>query len=128
MAYGREVPLAQIDNRVGMLLEDAPAAEAPLFLMENGVRPEITGPPDAVGWKTGDRILRINNTEITRFEHIFIAAILGKDEQALVEIERPLPEGGFARYLSPVTPRIIDEKLKSAQFHMPIFTGIVSPI
>ena len=106
-AIGKEVPLSEIDNRVGVVEPDSPASKAPLFLaMKNG---DFSDPPDAVGWQTGDRLLRINGNLVTGIEDVFMAGVLGVGKTAQIEIERVDSDGRTLRYLSPVEPKIIDE-------------------
>ncbi|MDX9974206.1 MAG: RIP metalloprotease RseP, partial [FCB group bacterium] len=107
---GAEVPESKVDNRVGAVLPESPAALAPLYALEEGERPEeadLGGAPDATGWQTGDRVLTLDGREISSIvQDVRIDAVLGGGRQHLVEIARTLPDGKTVRYASPVAPKI----------------------
>ena len=114
--YGHEVPFHAEDTRVGMVQEDSPASAAPMYLATDGEPVDFSQEPDATGWLPGDRIVSIDAKEMTRFQDIQIAAVLGSGEERLVEIKRTGADGEVLRYLSPTEPIIMDEDLKAARF------------
>ena len=124
--YGRDVPLASIDTRIGFVEDGSPASEAPMYLAANGSEFDRSGAGDAQGWKTGDRIVSIDGKHIETFQDIVIAAVLGEGKEALVEIERPVIEGDPVRYLSPIEPQVIDEDIKAARYGVaPFHTALI---
>jgi RIP metalloprotease RseP len=120
--YGREVPQAEIETRVGDVEKESPASIAPMYLVEDGAQLDLTGEPDATGWRTGDRIVTINDKPVKLFEDIMVAAILSGGEQARVEIHRPLEDGGTARYISPVTAQVFGEFKDARRFGIAPYT------
>ncbi len=120
--FGREVSQVEMETRVGDVEAGSPASEAPLFLAQPGAAPDLSGTPAATGWHTGDRILSIDAKPMKMFEDIMVAAILSGGRQTLVEIERPLPEGGTARYVSPVTAKTFGEEKETRRFGIAPYT------
>lgn len=107
---GANVPETKYDNRIGVVAEESPAADAPLYLADTGgAMPDMSGGPDAVGWQTGDRILRIDGAPITNIMDVAFEAVVGKGDTHLVEIERTGPDGQKALFVSPVKPVISDD-------------------
>ncbi len=121
-AFGREVPQTEVETRIGEVEKGSPASEAPLFRAEGGATPDLSGAPDETGWRTGDRIVSIDGKPMTLFEDIIVAAILSGGQSTLVEISRALPEGGAARYLSPVTPKFFGEIMEARRFGVTPFS------
>lgn len=107
-ALGPEVPEWETDARIGQVRDDLPAATAPLYRVpENGAAPDTTGQPDAIGWKTGDRVLEINGKSAQAFTDIMLEALLGGENTVnRVLIERVEADGAAARYISIISPRI----------------------
>ncbi|MBI4557728.1 MAG: site-2 protease family protein [Candidatus Hydrogenedentes bacterium] len=105
---GAEVPEGEVDNRIGEVLPDSPAAMAPLYRVLPG-QYEVdyaSVPPDAVGWQTGDRILSINRDRVRSVVYdVRFDAMLGAGKVLEVEIERVASDGSVTRYLSPVQPK-----------------------
>jgi len=109
-AVGDYVPQSDVDNRIGEVSEGSPAMTAPLYAMDGSAEHvDMTGPPDAVGWQTGDRIVAINGHPVRGIgTDVQFDAILGKGRTLQVEIERPMPDGTIAQYLSPVSPQVAE--------------------
>lgn len=120
--YGREVPYAQMTTQVGEIEDDSPASQAPLYEVPEGAVPDFDREPDASGWQTGDRIVTINGETVNQFQDIMVAAILGGGKRALVEIQRPLPDGVSERYLSPITAAHMDEDEEARRFGIAPFS------
>jgi len=109
-AVGAEVPESDVDNRLGMIEPDSPAANAPMYLIpDDGQTPDLDGPPDAVGWQTGDRLLSIDGERISNVEDVAYGAVLGVGTTLKVEVERTALDGTTRRYLSPTQPQVIPE-------------------
>ena len=124
--YGREMPLAYEDTRIGFVEADSPADTAPMYLAEEGQAVDFTKEPDARGWRVGDKLVSINGKEITRFEDILFSAILGAGKEATVEIERLTEDGRSLRYLSRVEPQLLDDDIKVTRFGVaPFYTALV---
>lgn len=107
---GGEVPLTQVDQRIGSVREDSPASSAEMYLVpEGGGAPDYSGEPDAVGWQTGDRIIRLNGNSMNSIiPDVAMEAALGRGEVLVAEIERT-GEDGIARiYQSRVQPELIE--------------------
>lgn len=106
--FGAQMPESKHDRRIGQVEPASPAATAPLFKVEDwDQKVDFTKQPDAVGWKTGDSIVSIDGNEISNIRDVAIEGVLSGGSEVLVQIERPLPEGGYAKFLSPVKPRPI---------------------
>ena len=114
-AVGAEVPEADLTNKIGMVEPDSPAATAPMYVVSRDrSHVELNRPPDATGWRTGDRILSIDGESIDTIQDVLISAVLGADKALLVEIERDQADGRSSRYLSPVRPAVrADDDLPS---------------
>lgn len=114
---GAEIPRWKIDNRIGEVAPGSAAADAPLYRLEDGATPNLSGEPDARGWQTADRIVSIDGEEIRNVAvDVAMAAVLGGDAQRQVVIERTNPlDGTTERYLSPVTPKL-DEETERLRF------------
>ena len=104
---GAEVPEAKVDGRIGLVLEDSPAAEARLFEVKGPEQEaDLTGEPDALGWKTGDRVVSINGKQVKGFSDIAIDAVLANSEMLRVVLERRLPDGQTKTYVCETRPRL----------------------
>lgn len=103
-AVGANVPEYKVDNRIGMVRPDSPAATATLFEIPEGGTADLSGEPDALGWQTGDRIVSINGNPIANISDVAIDAVLSAGELMKVEIERTGPSGETTRYFSQVQP------------------------
>jgi regulator of sigma E protease len=109
VGFGANMPESKHDRRIGMIEPNSPAATAPMFKVANfDENVDFTRQPDATGWKTGDTIVAIDGNKIANIRDVAIEGILSGGASVLVEIERPSPEGAPSRYLSPVTPRVLE--------------------
>ncbi len=107
---GSYVPEWEVEARVGEIEDGAPAMEAPLYRFRNGEPPDSQGAPDALGWQIGDRILTINGREAANMTDLAIAAILGGEGRMHeIVLERQMNDGAKVRYLSILSPRVLDE-------------------
>lgn len=107
-AIGDEVPESKFETRIGLIEPDSPAVRAPLYEVSNAQEtPDFSRAPDAVGWRTGDRILSVNGERVKSIEDVAISAILGAGEVLHVELERADHELGVRRYVSPVIPEVL---------------------
>ncbi|MCC6142238.1 MAG: site-2 protease family protein, partial [Candidatus Hydrogenedentes bacterium] len=111
-AVGADVPEFEVEARIGQVEPDSPAATAPLYVYEENARlSTYTGDPDAVGWKTGDRILTLDGRAVDNLGDLAIGAILGGEDQAhQVLIERVNEDETTTRYVSSLKPAIIGEE------------------
>jgi regulator of sigma E protease len=113
-AVGARVRESDVDNRIGPVAPDSPAASAPMYaLSADGTAPDLSKAPDATGWQTGDRILAINGHRIRNIRDVGIDALLGGGAPMDVEVERIGPDGKVTRYLSPVEPRQLGEERRA---------------
>lgn len=128
-AVGREVPRSSIDTRIGLVEENSPAAQAPLYpLGPDGVA-DFSEQPAETGWKTGDRIVSINGKEMNRFQDIFFEAVLGNGRVARVELERESMDGDTQRFVSPIEPKILDEEIQASRFGFaPFSTALIDRV
>lgn len=107
---GSYVPEWEVEARVGDIEANAPVREAPLFRVEEDQSNPLDGSPDAIGWQIGDRVLSVNGREISNMTDLAIAAVLGGDSKShAILLERPTDSGEPVRYLSEVTPQVLDE-------------------
>lgn len=127
-AVGGEVPESEISPRIGMVEEDSPAATAPLYLERPGTAWDAyDGPPDAVGWQTGDLPLEIDGRPLANFMDLAYAAALGGGRREFhVLLERTDSHGTAKRYVSRITPRILGDE-KNPRFGVsPFETAIIA--
>ncbi|HEX71990.1 MAG TPA: PDZ domain-containing protein [Candidatus Hydrogenedentes bacterium] len=127
-AVGGEVPESEISPRIGMVEEGSPAATAPLYLERPGVAwDEYDGPPDAVGWQTGDLPLEMDGRPLANFMDLaYAAALRGGRREFHVLLERTDSDGTAKRYVSRITPRILGDE-KNPRFGVaPFETAIVA--
>jgi len=105
VGFGAEFPEQKHDNRIGNIEDDAPAASAPLYVVrEDGVQSDFSKEPDAKGWKTGDRILSINDNPVSNIMDVAIEGVLSGGELVVAKIERTNDDGTVTQYLSPIQP------------------------
>lgn len=121
-AYGREVSQSEIETRVGDIEPDSPASKAPLYLAAESAHPDMTREPAAIGWRTGDRIVKIDGKPVETFQDILVAAILGGGKQSIVELERPNPDGTTTLYVSRITAEHLDEDEDARRFGIAPYT------
>ncbi len=110
-ARGAEVPVSELEARVGMIESGAPAESAPLWLLEgDATTTDTSRPADAQGWKTGDLLLTMNGAPVKNVGEVAMNGVLkGADATHEFVVERELADGSKARYLSKVSPRLIRE-------------------
>jgi regulator of sigma E protease len=105
---GSMVPEWEVEARVGVIEPGSPVESAPLFRMDGEI--DTKSDPDAVGWQIGDHILTIDGREAGNMTDLAIAAVLGGEStEHEIEIARTLESGETVRYLSPITPKVLDE-------------------
>lgn len=110
VGFGAEIPEWKHDRRIGRVEPNSPAATAPMFEVADAKEPvDFTRQPDAKGWKTGDTIVSVDGNRITNIRDVALEGILSGGKSVLIELERTAPDGKVARYLSPVTPRDLEE-------------------
>ena len=128
-AIGANVPETEVDNRIGAIVPNSPAAAASLYAMPaEGAMPDFTRAPDATGWKTGDRIVTIDDKRVRNIMDVRIDALLGAGRVLNVEIERLAADGSTKRYLSPVEPKPIGESTHPLFGVGPFETALVKEI
>jgi regulator of sigma E protease len=126
---GAYVPLSTVDNRIGDVEEDSPAASAQLYQASApGIRPSYDGEPDARGWETGDRIVTIGGEPIKNIADVAMKAILGSSVVHDVEIERLNPDGTTTTYFSPVQSKVMDETGHARFGVAPFISAVVSRV
>ena len=108
---GSYVPEWEVEARVGEIDPNAPANQAPLYLVDDDAAEILPGrEPDATGWQIGDRILSIDGRHVGNMTDLAIAAVLGGGTNTHdIILERPDVSGGSTRYLSRVKPEVLDE-------------------
>ena len=125
-AVGANVPETEVDTRIGPIVENSPAANAPMYKAPgSGQSIDFSRPPDATGWKTGDRILTINGNRIRNIMDVAIDAVLGTGETLTVVLERPERDGTFTRYVSPVEPAQLKDTDRHARFGVAPFETVL---
>jgi len=123
---GDQVPEYEVDTRIGPVVENSPADNAPMYLAPKPGQPvEFSGEPDAVGWQTGDHIVTINGKRIRSIMDVAIDAVLGKGETLTVVLERPQRDGTYTRYVSPVAPTLLRESDRHARFGVGPFETVL---
>jgi regulator of sigma E protease len=129
-AVGAEVPLSDVDNRIGEIAPGSPASTAPLYpIPADGSEPDLNRPPDSFGWQTGDRVLSINGGKVRNIMDVGIGAVLGAGSVMQVRIERTNSDGTKAEYLSPVEPAPLmkDKRMRFgvAPFETALVAGVL---
>lgn len=125
-AVGDRVPEYEVSTRIGPVVENSPADNAPMYLAPDPGKPvDFSRPPDTVGWKTGDRIVTINGKRIRNILDVAIDAVLGKGETLKVVLERPQPDGTYTRYVSPVEPTLLRDSDRHARFGVGPFESVL---
>lgn len=129
-AVGAEVPETEVDTRIGPIVPNSPAANAPMYKAPAaGTSIDFSRPPDTVGWKTGDRILTINGNRIRNINDVMIDALLGTGETLEVELERLERDDTVTRYVSPVEPTQLRDTDRYARFGVdPFLTVLIGSI
>lgn len=110
-AIEHEVPLYEVDSRIGQLEEGSPATDAPLFaIVGENAQVDRTKTPDAIGWETGDRVISVNGNPIKNvMPDLAAEAVLGGGEELAVVLDRVASDGTTTRYKSFITPKIMSE-------------------
>lgn len=110
-ARGAEVPVSELEARVGMIEKGAPAESAPLWLLAEGETDADTSrPADATGWQTGDLILTMNGAPVKNVAEIAVNGVLkGEGATHAFVMERSEADGRTLRYYSEVSPKKLNE-------------------
>lgn len=106
-AIGEEVPKSMLEPRIGKVDSAYPAASAALYEVPEGQDTVAReGKPDAIGWKTGDVILRMNGAPIENIipDLAMNATLHGDGRAHEFLIERTHADGTTTRYSCAVTP------------------------
>ncbi len=125
---GADVPEWEVNAQIGKVESNAPASEAPMWRLDtdqlNGFPQSLyASEPDAIGWQTGDRILAVGGSTIDTISDLAIEAVLGGENRVHnIVIERPYPDGSTERYLTRVSPRMLDEEDNYPRFGVAPFT------
>lgn len=107
---GSMVPEWEVEARIGDIEKNAPVLQAPLHLIDEATGKPLDETPDATGWQIGDRILSINGRAVSNMTDLAIEAVLGGDtESHTIVLEREDAGGSLRRYVSDVTPQILDD-------------------
>ncbi|MCH7960316.1 MAG: site-2 protease family protein, partial [Candidatus Hydrogenedentes bacterium] len=84
-AVGTEVPMMEVEARVGLIETGSAASTAPMYrISDDNEKPDFSAPPDTEGWLTGDVILAVNGKKMNRFRDVVIEAVLGGGKKAVV--------------------------------------------
>lgn len=110
VGFGANQPEWKHDRRIGHVEPNSPAASAPMFAVADTKQTvDFSRQPDATGWKTGDTIISVDGNRITNIRDVALEGILSGGKSVLVELERTVPDGKVTHYLSPVTPRELEQ-------------------
>lgn len=123
-ALGDTVPEMEVSARIGKVVEGSPASTAPMYLERNGrAASDFTGPPDAVGWQTGDVVVSLDGKPVEKYADIFFSAVTGgAGYEQIAVIERPNLGGTTTRYVSPVASAVFGEE-EHPRFGVPPFSS-----
>jgi regulator of sigma E protease len=125
-AIQHEVPLYEVDSRIGQIEEGSPTLEAPMYaIVSEGAQVDRSKEPDTVGWRTGDRVISVDGAPIKNIipDLAAQAALAGGEELAVV-LERTASDGTSTRYKSYVTPKIMSEGERLARLGVAPFFAI----
>jgi regulator of sigma E protease len=122
-AFGQEIEKVKVETRIGAIQAESPASTAPVYLTPVGEIADFSGDPDGIGWKTGDRIVTINQKPVDNIQDIMYHAVLGKDKEATVELERINAQGEAERYLSLIEPKQLDPDVPITQYGIAPFSA-----
>jgi regulator of sigma E protease len=111
-ARGAEVPVSEIEARIGMIGENTPALTAPLWLLEGDeTTADTTAPADATGWKTGDLLLTMNGSPIKNIRDVAMNGMLkGDGTPHTFLLQREESDGTTRRYFTEVAPKKMTEE------------------
>jgi regulator of sigma E protease len=115
IGLGEAVPESKVSSRVGLVEPGSPAAQAPLYRMPAEGEPDLTGEPAAVGWETGDTIVRVDGQRVENITDVAFSAVMGEGEELDVVLERQR-DGETVTYLSPVEPQLLSEEERHPRF------------
>lgn len=128
---GQEVPSWYLSGQVGLVEENSPAALAKLYEIEDP-NANITLPeneePDSIGWKTGDRVLKVGGQKVDRFLDITIAGALGgASNKQLLILERTNPQDdSITYYACQLAPDVIEgDEVDLPRFGIAPFSGAI---
>lgn len=130
VAVGGEVPESELSSRIGMVEPDSPAATAPLYLERPGkMAIDDSCAPDAVGWQTGDLILKLNGVPLDNFVDLAVGTALGgPDKTYRILLERTNRDNFTTRYVSLITPKLFEGE-KNPRFGVaPFETALVGDV
>ncbi len=130
-AIQHDVPEYEVDSRVGQIEEASPVLEAPLYaVISENARVDRDQAPDETGWKTGDRILRVNGNPVKNIlPDVAAEAALSGGKSLDVLLERTAPDGTATLYRSFVTPKIMGEGERLQRIGVaPFFTILVEDV
>ncbi len=127
VAFEHEVPEWEVDSRVGQIQDGSPVLEASLYQVVNdSAQVDREQAADETGWKTGDRILRVNGNPIKNIlPDVAAEAALGGGQELAVLIERTAPDGTATLYKTFVSPKIMGEGERLARIGIAPFFGIL---
>jgi len=122
-AFGQDMEKINVETRIGAIQPESPATTAAMYLTPAGEKADFSGDPDGIGWNTGDRIISINQEPVDTFQDIIVHAVLGKGEDATVEIERLDSDGVSHRYLSLIEPKFLDPEDPITRFGIEVYSA-----
>ena len=131
VGVGSEVAESKVDSRIGQIEAGAPALEAPLYQIDgpDAIPAEVPSDPDALGWRTGDRILTLNGERVDNIGDVAFGAIASAGAPVRFVIERPEVDGSSTYYYSVVRPRLMDDDSEYPRFGVaPFMTALVSRV
>ena len=105
-AMGMEVPESSLSARIGLVEAGYPAETVPLYKLGNhNAAPDMTGTPDAVGWKSGDLILKMDGQPLENIPELAINALLhGEGTKHTILLERTNADGTKTLYECSIAP------------------------
>lgn len=107
VGVGEQVPESMLSPRVGKVQADYPAASARLYAIGDQTEtPDMSGEPDAIGWKTGDVIVSMNGAPIENIvPALAVNALLhGDSTQHDFVIERTNPDDSKSLFRCSMMP------------------------
>ncbi|GMW03546.1 MAG: hypothetical protein AMXMBFR84_46800 [Candidatus Hydrogenedentota bacterium] len=107
--FGAYVPDFKTETRIGAISPQSPSLTAPMYHVSEWTDTvDFTGTAEEHGWKTGDRIVAIDGSEVKTFNDVSAASVLSGGSELTVHIEREAADGTTLRYVSRVTPEKIE--------------------
>jgi regulator of sigma E protease len=127
--FGQEIEKVNIETRIGLIQPGSPAETAPVYSTPAGENADFSGDPDGIGWRTGDRIVSIDQKPVDNFQDITVHAILGENKVATVEIERLNAQGEPERYLSLIEPKRLNPDEPASRYGIqPYFAALIQHV